>query len=128
VALIGVWAIYQPLHAENDSNAAIAALGRGDTEAALRQASSAVSADPVGVDALTQLATIDEAIGRTAAADAALQKAVGRQPENPQTWLALGQFYLRTHQRAQALTALRRAQQLDLGSTEIAQAVAQAAR
>jgi hypothetical protein len=126
VALILAWVMYQPLRSANANDAAIQAFAAGDSQAALAKARSAASIDPLSVDPLWEAATIDQATGQLSAARTELLRAVDRQPENPLTWLQLGQLDLAAHQPASAVAGLRRAQQLDLGSQEIAQTLAQA--
>ncbi len=126
VTLLFVWAVWQPLRAENGNTAAIAAFSAGNTKAALDDARTAAARDPLTVDPLFQLAAMDTAIGNHQAARDELVSAVHRQPQNPQTWLQLGEFYLQEHQPSSALGPLSRARTLDLGSLEVSQALAQA--
>jgi Tfp pilus assembly protein PilF len=126
VAVILGWAMYQPLRSANANDAAIQTCAAGDTRAALVTARSAASIDPLSVDPLWEVATIEQASGQLGAARGELQRAVDRQPENPLTWLQLGQLDLAAHQPARAVAELHRAQQLDLGSEQIAQALGQA--
>jgi cytochrome c-type biogenesis protein CcmH/NrfG len=128
IALACVWGIWQPLRASNATAAAVSAFGRGDTSAAIADATRAAAEDPVSVDPLFQLAAVYTAIHQAAAARTELLRAVARQPENPQTWLMLGEFDLGEHHPRIALRSLERARQLDLGSAEIAQQIAQAER
>ncbi|HEY2768928.1 MAG TPA: O-antigen ligase family protein [Solirubrobacteraceae bacterium] len=123
VTLLAAWAIYQPLRSSNAQDAAIQALGNGNAAAAAGDARTAAAADPVAVSPLWELATIENAAGDHPAARAELQQAVDRQPDNAQTWFQLGQFYLQSDRRAQAVAPLQRAHALDLGSTEISQAL-----
>jgi tetratricopeptide (TPR) repeat protein len=126
VTLLAAWAIYQPLRSSNAEDSAIQALGNGNAAAALSDARTAAAAEPVAVSPLWEEATIEQANGDRAGAQADLQQAVDRQPENAQTWLQLGQFYLQSAQKARALAPLERAHRLDLGSTEISQALIKA--
>ena len=126
VALILAWFVYQPLHSANADEAAIQALSSGNTAAAFNHAQTAADVYPVSVEPLWELATIDQAVGRRAAAQHELQRAVDRQPQNAQTYLQLGQFYLQTRRPSPAVVALAHAKRLDLGSQEIAQALARA--
>ncbi len=50
--------------------------------------------DPVSVQALFALATVQQATGNPDLARATLQHAVRMQPSNPETWLRLGQYDL----------------------------------
>lgn len=126
VTLLCLWAVWQPLRAQDADNAAIAAFVAGDTKAALDDAHTAAARDPLTVDPLFQLAAIYTAIGNRQAARDELLSAVSRQPQNPQTWFQLGEFYLQEHEPASALGPLGRAKSLDLGSSEMSQALSQA--
>lgn len=126
VALVCVWAIWQPLRASDATAAAVSAFGRGDTNSAIADATHAAAEDPVSVDPLFQLAAIYTATRETRAARTELLRAVARQPENPQTWLMLGEFDLGERHPRVALRSLERARQLNLGSAEIAQQIARA--
>ena len=126
VTLLCLWAVWQPLRAENANNAAIAAFAAGNTRAAIGDARTAVARDPLTVDPLFQLAAMYTAAGDRQAARDELLTATRRQPQNPQTWLQLGELYLQEHQPSSALGPLRRAKALDLGSSEVSQALSQA--
>ncbi len=126
--LLCAWAVWQPLRSQDATAAAITALGNGDIGAAIADARNAAAEEPVAVEPLLELAAIYTASGNLPAARHELVRAVNRQPENAQTWLALGEFDLQHHHRARALASLRRAQLLDLGSPAVSQALAQAER
>jgi cytochrome c-type biogenesis protein CcmH/NrfG len=128
VTLLCLWTVWQPLRAADGDAAAIAALTAGKTRAALDDARAAATEDPLSVDPLFQLAAIYTAIGDAKAAGDELLSATRRQPENPQTWFGLGEFYLQQNEPASALSPLNRARTLDLGSAEIGQALSQARR
>ncbi len=120
------WAVWQPLRSQNADAAAVSAFAAGHTGAAIGDARAAATADPVAIDPLLQLSALYTATGDPQAARQQLLEAVRRQPENPQAWLALGQFELQAHRPRAALPALERARALDLGSPVISQALAQA--
>ena len=82
-------------------------------------AQSARDANPLSVDPLFTLATIETATGRNPAARRALGDAVRLQPDNPDSWLRLAEFELNTLQRpAIALRAIRPALYLDPRSSD----------
>src|SRR5205807_9740254 len=58
VTILGAWAEWQPWRSSDAANAAFAALDNHRTGQALAQARTAVSRDPVSVDALFNLAAI----------------------------------------------------------------------
>ena len=126
LALVCSWAIWQPLRSANADAAAISALTRGDTRSALANARAAVARDPLSIEPLWDLAAIFTATGNPRAARAELVRAVALQPQNPASWQQLGSYDLERHRPRAALTALQRAQSLDLGSASIAQAIERA--
>jgi O-Antigen ligase len=125
-ALIAGWFIWQPLRSYDSYGAALTALVRGNTSAAVADASSAASTDPVSVDPLFELSAIYTGIGDVAAAHRELLDAVSRQPSNPATWQQLGTFELQQGRPGQAVRALRKARLLDLASPTITAALTQA--
>src|ERR1019366_3468121 len=52
--------------------------------------------DPLAVQALFSLSTVQQATGSPELARATLQRAVRLQPSNPETWLRLGEYDLST--------------------------------
>jgi hypothetical protein len=119
VTVIAAWAVWQPLRSFEADASAVSADVRGDGAAALTDARTAASTDPVAVEPLFTLAAIYQGMGQPASARRELQKAVNLQPDNPTTWLQLGEFDLASmHQPGLALAELRRALSLDLTSTQ----------
>jgi hypothetical protein len=92
-ALLAAWAQWQPQRSATASQQALTELA-SDPRAALSSARGAVSRDPLSAQALFTLSAVQQATGRPALARATLQRAVRRQPSNPQTWLTLGQYDL----------------------------------
>ena len=92
-ALLAMWTQWQPQHSEEARSQALALLA-SNPDGALREANTAVSRDPLSVEALFALSSIEQATGHPALARATLQKAVRLQPSNPQTWLTLGRYDL----------------------------------
>lgn len=119
VTLVVAWLTFQPLRSANADAAALTAITRGDEAAAFREARAAASENPVSVDPLFQLSALYRAAGNDAAAIDELRKAVDLQPQNPQTWLTEGETLLALHRPGQALPALSRALQLNVGSPQI---------
>ncbi|MGI8904293.1 MAG: hypothetical protein ACR2IP_11705 [Solirubrobacteraceae bacterium] len=112
VTILGVWAIWQPLRS---ADAGAAASSATSTSAALRAARTAAALDPVSIDPLLELSAIYGASDPTSARRE-LARATSVQPQNPQTWRALGQFDLDRHASKDALGELELALRLDLGS------------
>jgi O-Antigen ligase/Tetratricopeptide repeat len=107
-SLLTVWAQWQPLRSFDAANEASALLSR-DPRGARTAAQRAISRDPLSVQALFTLATVQQDAGESAQARATLQKAVRLQPSNPQTWVALGEYDLQANDPHDALNELRAA-------------------
>ena len=117
--VIAAWAVWQPARSESLTQDALDSLDRGNADRARAQARSARDANPLSVDPLFTLATIETATGRNPAARRALGDAVRLQPDNPDSWLRLAEFELNTLQRpAIALRAVRPALYLDPRSSD----------
>jgi len=93
MALLAAWSEWQPQRSEEARQQALA-LVAGDRAAARAAAQTAVSRDPLSVEALFTLASIEELSGEGAAARATLERAVRLQPSNPLSWLTLGRYNL----------------------------------
>jgi O-antigen ligase/Tfp pilus assembly protein PilF len=92
-AILIAWTQWQPQRSEEARESALALVAR-DPAAATAAAETAVSRDPLSVEALFALASVQETAGRRTEARATLERAVRLQPSNPRTWLALGRFDL----------------------------------
>ena len=99
-AAVAVWAIWQPLRSERASDAALAALDSGRPNDARVQALEAHERDPLALEPLFDLSTIEESAGRRDQAQKALEEAVRLQPANPASWVALATYQLNTLQNA----------------------------
>jgi len=69
--------------------------------------------DPLSVEALFTLASVQGVAGHPTLARKTLERAVRVQPSNPQTWLVLGRYDLATGRPAAAVTQLQAAIYLD---------------
>ena len=119
IVLATTWAVFQPMRADTMTQDALDKLDRGDGAAALAQAEQAHDTDPLALDPLYAIATIQTAAGRNSEAGAALEQAVRVQPDNPDPWLRLAEFESNTLQRpAAALKAVRPALFLDPRSSD----------
>jgi hypothetical protein len=125
-AVIAAWLVWQPLHSADSFGAAISAMSRGDAAAALADARTAASSDPVSIDPLLEQSFIYGALRNQAAARSELVRATSLQPENPQTWMYLGTFDLQAHRPRLALSELETAHRLDLTSAAISTQLDQA--
>jgi tetratricopeptide (TPR) repeat protein len=119
LALICAWAVWQPERSESIGLDAVATLDTGNADAARAQAQQARDRNPLSVDPLFELSTIETSAGRKFAARRALEEAVRLQPANPETWQRLAEFELDILDRPQvALTAIRPALYLDPRSSD----------
>ncbi len=112
LALLAAWSQWQPQRSEEASMRAEALLSARDPAGALAAANSAVSRDPLSIEALTTLATVQGASGHPTLARATLEHAVRLQPSNPKSWLDLGEYDLASDPQA-ALHELQAAIYLD---------------
>lgn len=107
-ALLGAWTQWQPQRSVDSSNRALELLAR-DPRGARAAAQAAVDRDPLSVQALFTLATVQRAAGQSLLARATLQRAVRLQPSNPETWVALGEYDLQASDPQAAVGELRAA-------------------
>jgi hypothetical protein len=112
-ALLASWSEWQPQRSEVARGEAEARLEAHDQPAALKAANSAVSRDPLSVEALFTLASIQQVAGEPALARATLAQAVRLQPSNPQTWLLLGRYDLTSNNPQAAVDELQASIYLD---------------
>ena len=99
-ALLAAWAEWEPQRSEEARAEALTLAEGGKLPKALAAARSAVSRDPLSVEALFALAEVQQIAGRAPAARATLERAVKLQPSNPRTWLELGRHDLGLDPRA----------------------------
>jgi hypothetical protein len=119
IAVLAAWTAWQPLRSVNIGQDAIASLEHGNVERARAQAKAARDRNPLSIDPLIQLATIETVANRKIEARRALEDAVRLQPANPDAWLQLAEFELNELNRpAVALTAIRPALYLDPRSSD----------
>jgi len=123
-ALLAAWTEWQPQRSVEASEQAVALI-KQNPQAALRAAQAGVERDPLSAVALFRLSAVEHAIGESALARATLQKAVQMQPSNPETWLTLGEYDLKSYPRA-AVGELRAAVYLNPESIAAQNAYVQA--
>jgi hypothetical protein len=126
LAVLASWAVWQPLRSANANAAALSALSSGRGAEAITDARDAAAEDPVSIDPRLELSAIYTALGKDQRARAQLVHATRIQPENAQTWLALGELELSRHDPTGAVAALQHARTLDLSSQEAAAELARA--
>jgi tetratricopeptide (TPR) repeat protein len=112
LALVAAWAAWQPERSAETSEHALTLLARKPA-AARSAARSAVSEDPLSIQALQYLAAVQQDTGEHARATATLQKAVHLQPANPQAWAALGELDLHLGHYEEAVREFRAAAYLN---------------
>ena len=119
LVVAAAWTIWQPMRADSLTQDALDSLDRGNFDAARTQAQRAHEVDPLALDPLFTLATVETAADRNVAARRALGEAVRLQPSNPASWLRLADFELNTLRRPElAMTAVRPALYLDPRSSD----------
>ena len=129
IALAAAWTAFQPVRSLHAGNEAFAALDQSNPELAAAIARIAVERNPLSADPLFELSAMEQARGDTAAAEAALERAVRLQPGAAEPWRRLGRFRLDVLNDAPgALTALRAAYSLDPASPTSVSDVLEATR
>jgi hypothetical protein len=110
VAVAGAWMQWQPQRSVNQINAALDA----DSNAqAFADARAAASSDPLSYEPHFLLAQLYRSVNDDAAARAELVRATQIQPQNPITWLQLGNLQSQTGDWRQAITSMNRVGSLD---------------
>jgi hypothetical protein len=120
------WGVLEPLRSADADAAAIRALARGDSSAALTDVRRARAANPLALEPLYDSSAIHLARGELSAAREELLDAVSLEPQNPSPWQTLGDFDLGQRKAKLALGEFERAEQLDPQSADIQRLVAQA--
>ena len=113
VGVLAAWTAWQPQRAVGASYDALSSAEARDYPRALHQSQDAQDINPLSIDTLFDTAAIELAAGRKDAARATLQRAVRREPANPEPWLRLAQFELAQGRKPQALSAVGSALYLD---------------
>lgn len=124
--LAAAWSIWQPQRAYDAEHAALAALDEDRPQQARAHAERAAELNPLSIDPLLTLATIEQAAGDEAAARRALEDAVALQPANADGWKHLGLFELERGDGPAAVRALSAAVFLDPQSPALQQLLANA--
>lgn len=107
VALLAAWTQWQPQRSSEASQESLA-LASTSPQRALAAAHSAVSRDPLSMQALFALADAQQSMGQQRAAQQTLRHAAQLQPSNPETWLTLGVYDMSRRPKA-AVKELRAA-------------------
>jgi len=111
--LAGAWTIWQPQRAANADDRALDALLAGQLPRAQAQAQEAARINPLSLDPLLTLSSVQTAMREPAAARATLVRAVRLQRANAESWLRLGQLELAQGEPGKALHVLAAAVYLD---------------
>jgi hypothetical protein len=129
LALAASWSAWQPVRAVHAGDAAFDRLDAGAPAAAAGIARIEAKRNPLSVDPLFDLAAIEQARGRTAQAQLALERAVRLQPANAETWSRLGDLRLGALDDPRgALKAYKAAYYLDPHDPQTGSGVLQATR
>jgi O-antigen ligase len=118
LALIGCWAVWQPIAADRAVARSYDLLSADEPVAALREASEARDSNPYSVGALYAAAVAFEALDRNDAATAALRRAADDRPRDPEPWMRLAIMALERDAPAAALAAAQRALERDPRSAQ----------
>jgi hypothetical protein len=118
-ALAAAWAIWQPLRSDQQSDHALDLLGRTEAAPALQAAKRAHDLDPVAPRPYAVRAAIEDATGDKAAAEGTLKAATAAFPRDPQTWIDLAEYQLRSRSEVTgAMASAQHALYLDPRSQE----------
>jgi len=112
-ALVAVYSLASPWLARRELSSSLTALVHRDVPAALADAKTAHSYDPLSTDALTQWADLEDLAGHEVRARELYRRAVSTEPLNPTTWYELGVFEYRQRNWLAAYRALDRSWGLD---------------
>ncbi|HTU96607.1 MAG TPA: O-antigen ligase family protein [Solirubrobacteraceae bacterium] len=112
IAMIGGWLMWQPLR-----SAQAMADAENHPDTAFASARAAASRDPLSIEPLDQLSALYSGNRQYAAARAELVKATQLQPENPQSWLSLGEYDYSAAHPLPAIAELQQALSLDRASS-----------
>jgi O-antigen ligase len=110
VAAAAVYSLASPYLANRKLDAVAAALDAGRVRAAYEDARAAHRLNPLAIDPLV---TEGYAAPQLSAGEKALIAAVKLQPDNPDAWVALGEYELENGRNRRAYDALNRAYTLD---------------
>ena len=89
VALFAAWTAWQPLRSSDAAGEALAAIDTGDVAKARAEIEKARDRNPLSIEPLLDLATVEQAAGDLDAAERALEEAVRLQPANWLPWMRL---------------------------------------
>ena len=109
-----VWETWQPLRSQNALNAGIAAHEAGDTTTALADFRTAVNAFPLSLTAIQYLGNAYASLGSPKAARRWLVHGTVVQPQNPCSWMYLGQYEWALGNHDEGAAALARAGELNI--------------
>jgi tetratricopeptide (TPR) repeat protein len=125
IALVASWAALQPVRSEHAEAAAFDRVDRGQLAQAAAIAQIAHRRDPLAINPLFDIASIETARGDVAGARRALERAVELEPATAETWRRLAAFRLNVlHDPRSALRAYQTALYLDRSLRSISDVVA----
>jgi tetratricopeptide (TPR) repeat protein len=88
------WAAVQPIRSIHSQNEAAERFAKGDLSGAEKAARESADYNPLAVEPLWKLASVQNAQGDSQATAITLERATKLQPANPETWRQLGNFQL----------------------------------
>lgn len=94
IAITGAWMAWQPVRSINELSSANSAVERGTFTKAERLVHAAIQHNPLAVEPLWELASIQQAQGKRVEALATYRRATSLAPANPATWHRLGLYRL----------------------------------
>ena len=113
ITLALIWFTWQPLRSADALSASLSAAASGDRAPAFTDARESARIDPVSIEPLQILSSLYLGAGDVTSARQELVDATQRQPENPESWLALGGFELQHGQIRRGYRSLLRTLRLD---------------
>jgi hypothetical protein len=112
-ALAALYSLFAPWYSDRRLQNAFDAVGNGNFVGTVNAAKDAHNLDPLALDPINLLAVTLEGLKDYAGAKRYYVLATSREPENPETWYALGAFYFRQKQWWPSWVALNRSYGLD---------------
>jgi O-antigen ligase/polysaccharide polymerase Wzy-like membrane protein len=112
-ALAALYSLFAPWYSDQRLQDAYAAAGRGDRIGTVDAARDAHRLDPLALEPIQLLAAALEGAHATAEAERYYVLATKREPQNPDTWYALGAFSFRQKRYRAAYDALNHSYTLD---------------
>jgi tetratricopeptide (TPR) repeat protein len=111
--LAAIYSLFAPWYSNRRFNEGLDAVGNGNISSAQTAFDDAHTLNPLAVDPIQFLAAVDENFGQPGEAERLYVLATKREPLNPDTWYALGSFYMGRRRWRDAYAALNRSYSLN---------------